>query len=80
VPSGGVVGDGDLAIGRRDGGTGALEATSEALDEPVLAASGGEHGLGVGQGTVVPQRPNEGGERVHTVTVARPGDGPEAPT
>ena len=64
------------AVGRRRGGTGALEAASEALDEPVLVAAGVEHGLCVGEGTVVAQRSHERGERVHAVTVAPAGDAP----
>ena len=43
----------------------ALEAAREALDEPVLASSGLEHGLCVGEGSVVAQRSHERGERVH---------------
>ena len=48
----------------------ALEPAREALDEPVLASSGLEHGLCVGEGSVVAQRSHERGERVHGVTVA----------
>ena len=42
-----------------------VEAPGEALDEPVLARLGVEHGPCVGEGTVVAQRSHERGERVH---------------